>query len=61
MDGDVAARSGDVGLMDARQQLITEARREFAAENFDEARLLNAGHRFQQSTDWHRRSAPGIA
>jgi len=26
--------------MDARQQLITEARREFAAENLDEARLL---------------------
>jgi aspartyl-tRNA(Asn)/glutamyl-tRNA(Gln) amidotransferase subunit A len=29
--------------------------------HFDEARLLNAGHRFQQATDWHRRSAPGIA
>ncbi len=29
--------------------------------HFSEARLLNAGHRFQQATDWHRRSAPGIA
>jgi aspartyl-tRNA(Asn)/glutamyl-tRNA(Gln) amidotransferase subunit A len=29
--------------------------------HFDEARLLNAGHRFQQATDWHRRSAPDIA
>ncbi len=29
--------------------------------HFDEARLLNTGHRFQQTTDWHRRSAPGIA
>jgi aspartyl-tRNA(Asn)/glutamyl-tRNA(Gln) amidotransferase subunit A len=28
--------------------------------HFDEARLLNAGHRFQQATDWHRRSAPGM-
>jgi aspartyl-tRNA(Asn)/glutamyl-tRNA(Gln) amidotransferase subunit A len=27
---------------------------------FDEARLLNIGHRFQQATDWHRRTAPGI-
>lgn len=27
---------------------------------FAEARLLNAGHRYQQVTDWHRRSAPAI-
>ena len=24
---------------------------------FDEARLLNIGHRFQQATDWHTRKA----
>ena len=27
---------------------------------FDEARLLNVAHRFQQATDWHRRR-PGAA
>jgi aspartyl-tRNA(Asn)/glutamyl-tRNA(Gln) amidotransferase subunit A len=27
---------------------------------FDEGRLLNIGHRFQQATDWHQRSAAGI-
>jgi len=27
---------------------------------FAEAKLLNIGHRFQQATDWHRRTAPGI-
>ena len=27
---------------------------------FAEAKLLNIGHRFQQATDWHKRSAPGI-
>ncbi len=25
---------------------------------FDEARLLNAAHRFQQVTDWHQQVAP---
>ena len=25
--------------------------------HFDEARLLNAAHRFQQATDWHKRRA----
>lgn len=25
---------------------------------FDEARLFNVGHRFQQATDWHQRCAP---
>jgi len=25
---------------------------------FDEARLLNAGHRYQRATDWHRRAPP---
>src|ERR1700723_3672390 len=27
--------------------------------HFSEAKLLNAAHRFQESTDWHRRSPPG--
>ena len=27
--------------------------------HFAEAKLLNAAHRFQQATDWHRRSPPG--
>ena len=27
---------------------------------FSEARLLNVAHRFQQTTDWHRREPPGI-
>lgn len=27
---------------------------------FSEAQLLNIGHQFQQATDWHQRSAPGI-
>jgi aspartyl-tRNA(Asn)/glutamyl-tRNA(Gln) amidotransferase subunit A len=26
---------------------------------FDEARMLNVAHRYQQATDWHRRSPPG--
>ncbi|MEM1156060.1 MAG: Asp-tRNA(Asn)/Glu-tRNA(Gln) amidotransferase subunit GatA [Pseudomonadota bacterium] len=26
--------------------------------HFDEARLLNIGHRFQQATDWHQQRAP---
>ncbi len=26
---------------------------------FEEARLLNAAHRFQQATDWHRQTPPG--
>jgi aspartyl-tRNA(Asn)/glutamyl-tRNA(Gln) amidotransferase subunit A len=28
------------------------------ANYFGEARLLNAAHRFQQATDWHRREPP---
>jgi aspartyl-tRNA(Asn)/glutamyl-tRNA(Gln) amidotransferase subunit A len=28
---------------------------------FDEARLLNVAHRYQQATDWHRRVPPGAA
>jgi aspartyl-tRNA(Asn)/glutamyl-tRNA(Gln) amidotransferase subunit A len=27
---------------------------------FDEARLLNAGHKFQQATDWHLKTPTGI-
>jgi len=27
---------------------------------FDEARLLNAGHKFQQATDWHLKTPAGI-
>ena len=27
---------------------------------FDEARLLNVGHRYQQQTDWHERMPPGF-
>ncbi|WP_448507636.1 Asp-tRNA(Asn)/Glu-tRNA(Gln) amidotransferase subunit GatA [Immundisolibacter sp.] len=27
--------------------------------DFDEARLLNVAHRYQQATDWHTRRAPG--
>ena len=27
---------------------------------FDEARLLNAAHRYQQATDWHRRMPEGL-
>lgn len=27
---------------------------------FDEARLLNMAHRFQQATDWHQKTAPGL-
>jgi aspartyl-tRNA(Asn)/glutamyl-tRNA(Gln) amidotransferase subunit A len=26
--------------------------------DFDEARLLNISHRYQQVTDWHRQHAP---
>jgi aspartyl-tRNA(Asn)/glutamyl-tRNA(Gln) amidotransferase subunit A len=29
--------------------------------HFAEARLLNAAHRFQQATDWHRRFPGGYA
>ena len=29
--------------------------------HFDEARLLNIGHRFQQATDWHRQHPGGEA
>jgi aspartyl-tRNA(Asn)/glutamyl-tRNA(Gln) amidotransferase subunit A len=28
---------------------------------FDEARMLNVAHQYQQATDWHRRGPPGIA
>ena len=28
---------------------------------FGEARLLNAAHQFQQATDWHQKTAPGVA
>jgi len=28
---------------------------------FDEARLLNVGHRFQSATDWHARRSPAAA
>jgi aspartyl-tRNA(Asn)/glutamyl-tRNA(Gln) amidotransferase subunit A len=28
--------------------------------HFDEARLLNVAHRFQQATDWHRRTPAGF-
>ena len=28
---------------------------------FDEARLLNVAHQFQQATDWHLRLPPGAA
>jgi aspartyl-tRNA(Asn)/glutamyl-tRNA(Gln) amidotransferase subunit A len=28
---------------------------------FDEARLLNVGHRFQSVTDWHTRRSPAAA
>ncbi len=28
--------------------------------HFDEARMLNVAHQFQQATDWHRRRPPGI-
>jgi aspartyl-tRNA(Asn)/glutamyl-tRNA(Gln) amidotransferase subunit A len=27
---------------------------------FAEDKLLNVAHQFQQATDWHRRTAPGI-
>ena len=27
---------------------------------FDESRLLNASHQFQQATDWHKKMAPGL-
>ncbi|QKT02871.1 Asp-tRNA(Asn)/Glu-tRNA(Gln) amidotransferase subunit GatA [Ectothiorhodospiraceae bacterium 2226] len=29
-------------------------------KHFDEARLLNVAHRYQQATDWHRRVPPGF-
>ncbi|MGH8473424.1 MAG: amidase, partial [Gammaproteobacteria bacterium] len=29
-------------------------------EHFGEARLLNIAHRYQQVTDWHRQTPPGI-
>jgi aspartyl-tRNA(Asn)/glutamyl-tRNA(Gln) amidotransferase subunit A len=28
--------------------------------HFDDARLLNVAHRFQQATDWHRRTPAGF-
>jgi aspartyl-tRNA(Asn)/glutamyl-tRNA(Gln) amidotransferase subunit A len=28
---------------------------------FDEARILDVAHRYQQATDWHRRTPPGTA
>jgi len=30
-------------------------------KHFDEARLLNIGHRFQQSTDWHKQRPAGVS
>ncbi len=30
-------------------------------QHFDEARLLNVGHQFQMSTDWHTQKPPQIA
>jgi len=30
------------------------------ADHFQEARLLGVAHRYQQATDWHRRSPPGF-
>ena len=27
---------------------------------FDEARLLNVAHRFQQSSDWHKQMPEGV-
>jgi aspartyl-tRNA(Asn)/glutamyl-tRNA(Gln) amidotransferase subunit A len=30
-------------------------------DHFAEGRLLNVGHRYQQATDWHRRSPPACA
>jgi len=27
---------------------------------FDEAKLLNAGHKFQQATDWHQQAPAGL-
>jgi aspartyl-tRNA(Asn)/glutamyl-tRNA(Gln) amidotransferase subunit A len=27
---------------------------------FDEARMLNAAHQFQQATDWHQQAPAGI-
>jgi len=28
---------------------------------FDEARMLNVAHQYQQATDWHLRMPPAIA
>ncbi len=34
---------------------------QLVGDYFEEARLLEAAHRFQQATDWHRRVPPGYA
>ena len=44
---------GDKGGRPVGLQLIGPA--------FAEARLLNAAHRFQLATDWHRRAPQGFA
>ena len=41
---------GMVGGLPVGMQLI--------GRDFDEARLLNVAHRYQQATDWHTRRPP---
>ena len=33
---------------------------QIVGDYFDEARLLNVAHRFQQETDWHKRLPQGF-
>jgi len=43
---------GEVGGLPVGLQLT--------GQHFDEARLLHAAHRYQQTTDWHQRMPAGI-
>jgi len=45
--------AGEVGGLPVGLQII--------GNYFDEARLLNVAHRFQQATDWHERAPTGFA
>jgi len=48
----ISMSCGEVGGLPVGLQLT--------GKHFDEARLLHAAHRYQQTTDWHRRMPSGI-
>ena len=68
-DGDIdgaAARIGWVAFLDGglrahyRGRTLTRAAEGSQGNYFDEARILNIAHRYQQATDWHRRAPAGV-